>query len=127
MQLLKRGALAAMEVFDSAQTAMLKNSVANSECFVDNEDVGFYARRYCKCKTDIHTTRVSLNGLMNELTDLGESFDVWKNRVCLTARETHQRGIHVCVLDACELRIKPGSQFKQRSDTSLMPNLTMCW
>src|SRR5580700_10881619 len=67
-----------------------------------------------KSQAHTHAARVSLDGLIDELANLGELFDLRKSRVNLTTRQAENRGIHVDILASGEFRIESSAQFQQR-------------
>ena len=102
---------------------MLKDRVADGERLVNDEDVRLDAGGDGEGEADEHPRRVGLDGLVDERADLGEALDVWEEPFGLAARESHQRGVHVDVLDARAFRVEARAEFEQSGHAPLAPHV----
>ena len=57
--------------------------------------------------------------MINEVTDLGEVFNVAIAAVDFTLRETHNRAVEIDVIAAGELLIETGAEFEKGRDTAI--------
>ena len=64
---------------------MLKDGITDRECFVDNQNLWLSGDRGGKGQPHVHATRVSLDWLMNEVTNLGKAFDLRQQTLRLPA------------------------------------------
>ncbi len=104
---------------------MLEHCIANGQRLVDYQNVRLYARGDGERQSHVHAAGISFYRLIKKLPNLCEPFDLWKQRICSAPRESQQRGIHVNVFNAGELRVKAGSQFQQRGDAAFVPHIAM--
>jgi len=116
-----------MKFINAPQATVLENRVAHGECLIDNQDVRLDARRDGEGQPHIHAAGISFDGLVKKRTNLGEALDGREKRVRFSSCQTQQTGVHVDVFHAGKLRIKTGAQFEQRGNSSLMPNVSVCW
>ena len=61
----------------------LETGITNSQHFVDYQDLRFEKCRHCKCKTDVHSTRIPLHRCVEKLFHLGKRHDIIELRVNL--------------------------------------------
>src|SRR5436190_14001635 len=106
---------------------MLEYSVTDSQGFVDDQNVGFNARRDRKRQAHVHAAGVSLDRLMNEVADFGKAFDLREERVSFATRKAQQGRVHIDVFDAGKFGIEAGAQFEQCRYPAFVPNLSLRW
>jgi hypothetical protein len=100
------GGAALLNLLDAAQAAVLEDRVADRQRLVYDEDVRLDARGHGEGEPHVHPRRVGLDRLADEVADLREALDGGEHLVRLAARQTHQRRVHVDVLDARELGVE---------------------
>ena len=70
-----------VKFFYAAQTAMLKDGIAHREGFIDDQNIRLNAGGNRKRHADVHAARISLDGLIKKIADLGETFDLRKEPI----------------------------------------------
>src|SRR5258708_32131207 len=104
---------------------MLKDGVAHGKSFIHDQDLRHGADRRGKSETNVHAARVSLNGLVNEIADLREAFDLGQHRRSFSPRKTHQRRVHADIFQTSKLGIESGAEFQWCGDAAELPGATL--
>src|SRR5947209_15844804 len=92
--------------------------VPDCQSFIHDQDLRLYMDRDRECQSDGHAARVGLDGLINEIADLGELLDLPKFKIHVTARKTENGSIEVDVVLSAEFRIEAGSKLEQRGNST---------
>src|SRR5579871_6563187 len=69
------------KLVDLAHAALAEVDVAHGESFVDQQDLGIEVNRDGEGKANSHAARIRLDGLMDEVANFGEGFDLGKAAV----------------------------------------------
>ena len=101
-----------------AHTTMPEVSIANRECLIDEEHLGIHTDGNGESQPHYHAARVSLNGLADEIPNLGEVFDRLVAPVDFAFGKAEDGGVEIDVVTAGEFGIEAASQFEQCGDTS---------
>ena len=72
----KDGYAAFLHLFQTSHATMLEDCIANGERFIDDQNVRSRGDRDRKGEAHIHATRVSLDWLVKERSDLGKAFNL---------------------------------------------------
>lgn len=104
------------EFVDFAHTALAEVDVAYRESFIDEEDFRIDVDSDGEGETDRHSTRVGLDRLVDEVSDLGEGLDRSVALVDLPVRESEDGGVQVDVVPAREFRVESRSELEERGD-----------
>ena len=113
---------ALLNLLDASEAAVLEDRVADGERLVNDEYVRLDVGGDGEGEADEHAARIRLDGLVYERADFGEAFDVWEESVGLAARESHQRGVHVDVLDARTFRVEARAEFQESGHAPVAPH-----
>ena len=105
-----------------AHALLDEEGVTHSERLIDYQDIRVDIRDDCKGESHEHAAGIGFQRLVDKLTDVGKGHDVLVSRLNLRGRKAQYGRIHVHVLAARELWIKPRAEFKERANTTNGPN-----
>src|SRR5581483_3627379 len=97
---------AATELRKLVEALMRESSVADSEDFVDEQDVRIDVNRHCKPKPHVHAGRVRLHRSIDELAQLGEVHDVIEAVLNFALRQAEHDAVDEDVLAAGNFRME---------------------
>src|SRR5262245_54863566 len=105
---------ALLERPDAIKRFELKACIANSQRFVDDQDIRIDAGRDRKGQASLHATRIRSKGLIDEIFQFGKRDDLVETlgNLCSGKAKAHAAEKHV--LPAGVLEMKSCSQFKDR-------------
>src|SRR5687767_7005358 len=103
------GSTALLHLFDATNATVLEDGVAHSQRFIDYEDLRRRAHGDGKSKPYVHTARVRLYWLVDELSDLRKSLNLRKSGLCFTAGESKQGSVQINVFQAGEFGVETGA------------------
>jgi hypothetical protein len=115
----ENGSAVSRYIFHLSQTFFLERGVADSENFVDEENLRLEVRRNGKRQACVHAAAVSLRRSVDELLDLRKVHYLVESPRNLAPAHSENRAAEKNVLTACELRMKSGSNFEQRPDSAI--------
>jgi len=107
------------DVFHFSETFFLERRVADREHFIDKKNFRLEMRRYRERQSCVHPRAVALGRRIDELLDLGKAHDLVEAAGNLRAAHSKNRTAQENVLASRELRMKSGSHFEQRSNTTI--------
>src|SRR5436305_1109313 len=81
-----------LHLFNPAQAALLKDSVADRKRFVNNQDLRVCTDGDGEGQAYVHAARIGLDGLQDEIANLREAFYLRQSRVNLASGKSHQSG-----------------------------------
>src|SRR5258705_8160687 len=103
---------ALLHLFDSAHATVLKDCVTYRKRLIDDQNVGVGVDGYSERESHVHAARISLYGLVNEVSEFRKALNFWQSGLSFGSRESHQGRIHINVLDPGELEVESRTQFK---------------
>ncbi len=104
---------------DLAHASLAKIDISDSERFVYQQDLRIEMDRDRKRQAHNHTARIGLDGLIDEVADLGEVLDLADSLIHLFAGETQDGAVEVDILTAGELGIETRSELEQCRHTAI--------
>ena len=107
-----------LELLELVVALGLEEDVTDGESFIDDEDLRVDIDRDGKGEADEHTGGIGLHGLIDEITDVRERDDVVEPRIHLLAGESHDRPVHIDVLEPCIFLIETSAQLEQGRNSS---------
>src|ERR1017187_1230221 len=113
------GDAALAQLVDLAHAALAEIDVADGEGFVDQQDFGIDADGYGEGQAHHHAAGIGLDGLVDEVADFGEVFDVLVALVDLAGGETEDGTVEVDVVAAAEFGIEAGAELEQGGDAAV--------
>ena len=103
-------------------TLVSESDVAYAQRFIDDQNVGLHVHPDRKRQAHEHPTRIGLDGLIDELANVGKGDDVVEACLDFPLAQAEQRRIHVHVLAASEFGVEAGSKFEKGGDAALNLN-----
>src|SRR5690349_6167404 len=100
------------EFVNLAHASLAEIDVAHGQGFVDEEDFGIEVNGHREGEADDHAARVSFDGLVDEIANLGKVRDVCKAAIHIFSRETEDGAVEIDVFAARKLRVESGAQLK---------------
>ena len=102
----KQCASARLKIAEKSHAFLLKKYVAYREGFVDNQDVCIHVRNNGKGKPDKHSAGISLDRLIDEISDICERQDAWESLVNAFLAKSMQGASHADILSTGEFGIE---------------------
>src|SRR4051812_4179301 len=100
------GAPLSCYVLHLPKTFFLEGGVADSQHFVNQQDLRLKVRGHCKSEAHVHSRRVALDWRVNETLDLCESDDLVEFTRDLTPSHAQYRRVQKGILSPRQLRVK---------------------
>ena len=100
----EHGDAAGAQLMNFAHAALAKVDIAHGEGFIHQQNLGVDVNGDGEGEADGHAARIGLDGLVDELADFGEVFDVAVSLVDLAFGEAQNGGVEVDVVAAAEIR-----------------------
>ena len=113
------GDAALAEFVDLAHAALAEVNVADRQGFVHQQDFGIHVDGHREGQAHHHAARVGLDGLIDEVADLGEGGDVLVALVDLARGEPEDGAVQIDVVAAAEFGVESGAEFEQRGDAAV--------
>ena len=115
-----------LELLEFAVALCLEEHVSNAECFVNYKYLGIYVDGNRKCKTDEHTARIGLAGLVHIVADIGKGKNVVDLLIDLILGKAHHGTVQIDILDTVIIHVETRTEFEQCGDPSVHLDLTRC-
>ena len=107
------------QLVNLAHAALAEIDVAHSQGFVHQQNFRIHVDRDRERQAHHHAAGVGLDGLIDEVADLGKGGDILVALVDLARRQPQDRTVEINVIATAELRVKSRAQFEQRRDASV--------
>lgn len=107
------------DLADALKTFLREEHVAHAERFVDDEDVGLHAHRHGEGEAHHHAGGVRFDGLLDEVTDVGEGGDLVETLRHLGVREAVNGAVKKDVFAAGELGVEAGAELEEGGDAAV--------
>src|SRR3954465_12761901 len=100
---------------ETFKALLLKLGITDRQNFIDQQDFCFHVSGYGKGEAYVHAARVAFYRGVDELLDLGERDDLIQFARDLRLFHAQDGAIQEDVVAAGQFRVKPGSDFEERS------------
>src|SRR5687767_12839942 len=98
-----------LHLFDAANATVLKDGVTYRQGFVYYQDLRRGAHGDGKSEPHIHTARIRLHRLVDELSDLRKSFNLRKTDLRFATGKSKQGSVQINVFDAGKFGVETGA------------------
>src|SRR6267378_5602076 len=105
-------------IFHLPETSLLKGGVADGKHFVNQQNLRFKMGSNGKGKSQMHSRRVVLDRRIDEFSNLGKLDYLFKFPIDLPTKHPKNRSVQIDIFTTRQLKVKAGSNFKQRSHSS---------
>src|SRR5208337_1558518 len=107
------------EVLDAREALLLESGIANSEDFINDEDLRVHFGSNGECEPRVHARGILLHWCIDEITNFGEVDDTLLSLLHLFLRIAHQQTIEENVLPSGQLGMEARAQLDQRRERPL--------
>ena len=118
------GGAARDQLLETAEALGLELGVPHGQSLVNDQHVGLDAGRDGKGQSHVHAGRVRLHGPVDELANVGKSFDVGKAPGDFLSADAQDGAIEIDVLASGELGVEARAQLQQCSHATSDVDLT---
>src|SRR5439155_23641601 len=101
-----------------ADAFSLELYISHRQHFVHEQDFWLQLRRHCEGQAHVHAAGILLHRRIEKLFHLGKANDLVELALNLSPPHADNRAVDIDVLTASQLRMKPGPDFEQRSNTT---------
>ena len=112
----------AADILHLSNAFLLKLRVANSQHFIDDQDLRLQMRRHRERQAHIHAAAVPLHRRVDKFFHSGKSHDLVKFLFYLRLVHPEDGPVEKNIVPPAEFRIKPGADFEQTGNTALDPH-----
>src|SRR5258708_26643146 len=95
-----------LKLSNEAHAFLRKNRIAHRQRLIHHQNIRINVSDYSKCQAHQHATGISLNRLLDKITNISKFGNFVETSVNLCPAQTKQCGIHIYVFTAWKLRIK---------------------
>ena len=112
------------DLADALKTFLGEEHVAHAEGFVDDEDVRLHAHGHREGEAHHHAGGISFDGLLDEITDVGEGGDLVETLGHLGVREAVNSPVQKNIFAAGELGVEARAELEESGDAAVDLNGT---
>src|SRR6266487_1154149 len=113
-------------VLHLAQTFALECRITYGEHLIDDQDLRFQVRSYCKRETHIHTAGIALHWCVHVAFNSGEIHNLIELFPYLGLGHPQNRAVEKNVFASRQFRVKARAHLQQTGDASLHPRFPAC-
>jgi hypothetical protein len=114
----QRGA-APEDFLDPRHRLRLERGIADRQRLVHDQDIGVGMHLHREREAHRHAGAVGLDGLVDEVADVGEGDDRVHPFAHLLRRQAQDGRVHAHVLAPCQFQVEAGTQFQQRGHATV--------
>ena len=100
------------DLFHTPVALGLKKDVAYRQRLVDDQNLRLHINRKRKSQPHKHTAGIRLNGLIDEISDIGKLQNILKLRLHLLSGKAHHGAVHKDIFNAGVIHVESGSQLQ---------------